>query len=222
MARATATHSLQEEAKAALFWGHVAHHFFTLVHRSYLRRSRGGTDEQGESWAPLKESTVKKKLRLARRHRFTPSGARRRPFPSRAPSTPHKRYWAVRARYMARLAPVMGFQAAALEATRFAWGAATNEAAKIKVRPTRGLRVPIMIDSGRLIRSYSPGAVTNRYHPRRDQLYRRSPNSITIGSLVPYAEHAEKKRPVLTSACAIWVRQALRVASRRARVGRMT
>jgi len=49
------------EGFAAVFGGTFAHKFFTELHRNFMLRSRGGSDEFGRSWKPLSPATIRRK-----------------------------------------------------------------------------------------------------------------------------------------------------------------
>lgn len=191
------------------FWGRFYHAFFTQVHRSYLLRSRGGSDDLGASWTPLKPKTVARKLRLAKRHKRVRST--RKKFLQQHLRTGERIWNFTYGSTFARLSATMGQSAARLEATRVAWGVVRSLGQEPALQPpTAGLAVPIMIDSGRLIRSYHPGRlIGNHYHSPREQVCRHEEQTVTVGTMVPYAEHAEKLRPVLHGGVGPWVRQAL-------------
>jgi hypothetical protein len=201
-----------EVDQSGSFWAHFAQEFFSLVHRSYLVRSRGSSDDLGQSWQPLKPKTIRRKLKLAKRHKRVPA-SQRKFLKSRLRSG--ERIWGfIYSRAFSRLSATMGQRAAHLEATRIAWGVVQSLGHTPAIDPpTRGQSVPIMIDSGRLIRSYSPGrARGNVYDHPQEQVFRHEGQLVTVGTMVPYAEYAEKTRPVLTQDCGPWISRALRKA----------
>lgn len=45
------------------FWNTLTVHLFQKIYEAYVVKSHGGTDELGNTWAPLKESTVNQKIK---------------------------------------------------------------------------------------------------------------------------------------------------------------
>jgi hypothetical protein len=196
------------QVAANVFWAHFAHSFFSQVHKSYLDRSKGHSDDTGAIWAPLAASTIRRKKNLSKRHKkvhWTKTDFLKSRF------IPASKAWgSVYSSHFSRLSATMGTAGAHLEATRIAWGVLRKAGLEPKVKPTQGIEVPIMIDSGRLIRSYRPGTISrSRYYPPAEQVFEVDDSTVTVGTMVPYAKYAERKRPVLHSQNTIWVRKAL-------------
>lgn len=67
----------------------------------------------------------------------------------------------------------------------------------------------IMIDTGRLLSSLSPGKITgNRYVPPEEQVVELTPESLILSTSVPYAARASKARPIWPNDIQEWVAEA--------------
>jgi hypothetical protein len=191
--------ALRDPKMKQLLMAHVAHHLVTKIHRAYVVKSEGRTDELGNRWTNLKRSTIASRPITAGDRKGIP---RNRTHGLLSPQ--QDKQW--RAIFRNRLIYLMAHgvppETAKIKAAQAAWAIMKSKGAVTRLQKLGGRKVPIMIDSGRLERSLRPGRLTRwSYAPyNRDQQVEASPTEIRIRSLVPYAEHASKKRPIIPSA----------------------
>jgi hypothetical protein len=160
----TAATSLSGPAKALLT--RIGLTALGRIRRAFVVKSRGGTDEAGERWAPLQRSTIA----YSRRHReigrqgqtlkrYLPRGSKRAPFRPSYALTPaqRRRWWAVYARHLAK------FNGNKSHAASVAWLTLKAEGAHTLIELYGGASVEILRDTGLLLTSLSPGVDPSAY-----------------------------------------------------------
>jgi hypothetical protein len=158
------------------------------IKEAFVVKSRGGTDEAGEAWKPLKPETIAYKRRhpLALRKGGFSAKARLPGAKKRAAFSPsfqlskaeNKRWWEV---YKGALRRYKGDKA---HAAAVAWVVLKSEGARTLLMVYGGLHVEILRDTGLLLASLTPGAVrpTGRPIPVKHQVFRLAPGEVIIGA----------------------------------------
>lgn len=118
------------------------------IKQAFVVKSRGGTDEAGDRWAPLSPRTVA----YGRRH----PGLRRDTYGMKRPSSAltakqRERWWYIYHNQKARFKGNKG------QAARVAWAVLKREGAKTIFDKYAGAQVEILRDTGLLLNSLSPG-----------------------------------------------------------------
>lgn len=172
------------------------HSLFGKIQKAFKDKSNpGGRDEFGDSWAPLKPSTIAQ--RPLRKGEATRLGIRGLGRAGRGLLTAaeNRKWKGIFASTFARLAPVLGEAAAKAQAARLAWAILKSQGAKTKLATLGTRSVPLLVVSGRLKRSLGPGTLSaGRYSPPDEQIAKFNGNRLEIGTSVPYAGHVHKKR----------------------------
>jgi hypothetical protein len=166
---------------------------------AFIAKSRGGTDEAGDRWKPLKRETVA----YGRRHRkkagdpsesrvfsraknlpWIPRSSGRAAYaPSYALTDKQKeRWWDV---YRQQLARFRGNKAAA---AKFAWAVLKGEGATTLIAQYGDAQVDILRDTGILLNSLSPGVDSGT------QIMRVGHGEVIVGTNVPYAVYHHEGR----------------------------
>lgn len=116
---------------------------------AFITKARGGTDESGLSWPPLKKSTIA----YSRRHPGVPPAKQRAAFrPSwMLTEKQRERWWTL---YRMGLARTRGDKN---KAAAYAWAAIKREGAKTLLGVYGNTSVEILRDTGLLLNSLSPG-----------------------------------------------------------------
>lgn len=167
--------------------GAVGLQALALVKEAYITKARGGTDEAGISWQPLKPKTVA----YGRRHAgLRRKGNGKRPLLTAAQD---KLWRGVFARAYRRL-NAKGDKDAAGNAAALAWAVVKRQGGKTILGEYGGTKVEIGRDTGRLLNSLSPG--TAPMPTSGDQVLRVETGSVAVGTRVPYAEAFHRKRPL--------------------------
>lgn len=136
------------------------------IRRAFVVKARGGTDEAGERWAPLKPSTIA----YSRRGR-TRTEKKRDARPSQALTKPQQtRWWA---EYRRGLAMYRGDKG---RAARRAWFILKAAGATTLFDKYAGRRVEILRDTGLLLSSLSPGSGS------AEQILRAERGAIIVGT----------------------------------------
>lgn len=155
-----------------------------VVKQAFVVKARGGTDDAGQSWPPLKPETVA----YGRRH----PGKRKSKKPGSRPSlTPtqnaawRKAFAQVKA---ARMAAGDGEDAASAVAAGHAWNVVKGMGARTVLEKYGGAKVEINRDTGRLLASLSPG--------KPGCLIEVGQRSVSVGTSVPYAPFVHARRPL--------------------------
>lgn len=142
------------------------------IKQAFIVKARGGTDDAGDRWAPLKPSTIAySRTRSRGRGGRTGSERSRGSRPSQALSTAQQeRWWRL---YRQGLAIYNGDKG---NAARRAWGIMKSEGVSTLVSKYGNRPVEILRDTGALLNSLSPGA------PSADQVLSVAPGSVTVGT----------------------------------------
>ncbi len=118
------------------------------IKRAFVVKSRGGTDEAGDRWAPLSPRTIA----YSRRGGRTKAERGRESRPSQAlTAKQQERWWAM---YRQGLAIYRGDKGSA---AKRAWGILKREGATTLLQKYGGRQVEILRDTGLLLNSLSPG-----------------------------------------------------------------
>lgn len=132
------------------FYGVYARHLFRKIHKAFLAKSKGGSDELGNSWKPLTDTTIRRRT--------------------------------------------------------------TSRSRKLALSRRSDIRsrVPILIDTKRLIKSLTPGRVSESgYSASKEQIYKTASRSFEIGTEVPYSGMQHKERPLWPDDMGPWHQEAL-------------
>lgn len=128
------------------------------IREAFVVKARGGTDESGLSWPPLKSSTIA----YSRRHPGVPPSKQRAPF---RPS------WMLTEKQRARW-----WQLCAKGGPAYAWLQLKSEGAKTLIGEYGNTPVEILRDTGLLLNSLSPGVNSP------DQIFDPSSNDVVVGT----------------------------------------
>lgn len=192
------------------FMLHLAHGMFERIHDAYLIKAAGGTDELGQKWKPLAQSTIEARpLSKAERKTFKirASGLRK------SLTAAQDRQWkGVYATTFNRMVAYIGIDAAKERAAKMAWAVVKKAGAKTRSEKLINRVVLIMILSERLLKSLTPGTITeDSYQKPREQILRVGKGSVTLGTSVPYAGPQHEARPfwpLSNSVVEPWTREA--------------
>lgn len=146
------------------------------IKQAYVTKSRGGTDEAGDRWEPLKPATIAYSRTRSRGRGGRTQGERDRPSrPSRALNTrQQQRWWDV---YRQGLVIYDGDKG---RAAARAWLILKEEGAVTLFDKYGSRTVEILRDTGVLFNSLSPGLAPG-------SVFRPGPGEVIIGTNVPYA-----------------------------------
>jgi hypothetical protein len=138
------------------------------IRDAFVTKSKGGTDDCGDSWPPLSPKTIA----YSRRHPGVPPSKQRSPFrPSwMLTDAQRKKWWEM---YRKGLAMFRGDRA---KAAKIAWAAAKRSGAKTLVGTYGSTSVLILRDTGLLLNSLSPGVQSE------DQVFKVQPGSVIVGT----------------------------------------
>lgn len=141
------------------------------IHRAFVVKARGGTDDAGERWVPLSPKTI-----AYGRARRTKTENKRDARPSQALTKKQsQRWWEL---YRQGLAMYRGNKASA---AKRAWGILRREGATTLYDKYHGRRAEILRDTGTLLNSLSPVVSSPNQVLRADDM------SVSVGTNVPYA-----------------------------------
>lgn len=153
--------------------GSIAKDVFGENRRQFLKKSRAGADDFGETWKPLADSTVRRKLAKQK---------------GKVTAGQNRRFKSLQERNRKRAA-ALGLRI--VEAMKQADAAALAGA---------GI-VPINIETRRLIKSITPGGGDGlSYRKPREQVFRLQRRTITLGSSVEYTKYVQKARRIMMTA----------------------
>ena len=157
------------------------------IRNAFITKSRGGTDEAGDRWAPLKPETIA----YSRRHRKESGDPKQSPVFSRTKTLPwiprpktragyapsyaltnkqRDRWWDV---YRQGLAMFKGNKGGA---ARRAWAILKREGATTLIAQYGNAKVDILRDTGLLLNSLSPGVNSQA------QVFRVRPGMVVVGT----------------------------------------
>lgn len=161
--------------------------------QAFLVKSRGGVGSDGIAWPPLDRRTVAYGRRAARAElkALGVSGKRTRGLLTPAQD---KRWRQVYGTRLARLRLEMPEGEARARAAQIAWAVVKKEGAKTKLEVLGGRKVDIGRDTGRMLRSLSPG-VDDRPSGDPGQIFETPPGRVVVGSNVEYFPRFHRRRP---------------------------
>lgn len=161
----------------------------------FVRKAKGEVGEDGNRWPRLSPKT------LAYGRRFGPGeksalkkaaglgpGNRNRGLLSAAQD---KRWRAIFATSLKRLAISMDISSAKARAAQIAWTVLKREGAKTKLEVFGTREHEILRDTGVLLNSLSPGEINyagGNYNPPADQIFNLIESGVIVGTNVPYAK----------------------------------
>lgn len=163
------------------------------IQAAFVIKARGGTDEAGIKWAPLKRATVAARRATRDELRALGVGGRRvRGLLTPAQDAEWRRTFArtlgqMRGRGMEE-AEAMGV------AARVAWAKVKAMGAKTRLELLGGRAVEILRDTGRLLRSLEPGTEDAPRNPA-NQVLRVRAGEIVVGTKVEYALSHHRGNP---------------------------
>jgi hypothetical protein len=202
---------LPDEYKIGQFFRtHLAYFLLQKIYRQWLIKSKGGTDDLGYSWRPLKRETIAARpITKGELKRVGIVGKR-----VRGLLTPgeDKLWRGIFFSNLKRLASKIGEAKAKAQASQIAWAVLKSMGAKTRLETLGNRKVDIMRVSDRLIKSLTPGRINEvSYTFPQDQIFEVSQSEISIGSKVPYAGYQHKMRPFWPPQSRIrpWLNEAL-------------
>lgn len=167
------------------------------IQQAFIVKSRGGTGSDGIQWQPLLPSTIAQRRTTATERRQLGISGKR----TRGLLTPTQdRRW--RSIYGTRLAKLLAsgvsLTTAKATAAKIAWATMKSEGAVTKLQVLGSRKVDIGRDTGRMLRSLSPG-VEDRPSGEPEQIFEPGPGVVIVGSNVPYFAAFHARRPVWPS-----------------------
>ncbi len=139
------------------------------IKQAFIVKSRGGTDDAGDSWKPLSPKTIAYSKTRKRGRTKTEKG--RDSQPSQALTKKQRdRWWQVYGRQLARYKGDKGHAAAV------AWIVLKGEGAQTLVQKYGGQKVDILRDTGILLNSLSPGVASS------EQVFRVGRGEVIVGT----------------------------------------
>jgi len=178
-------------------------------------KANGGTDSLGTKWKPLSRATIAARpVRKGEVGRFGIGGRGSKAFKNRTRGllTPEQdNLWkGIFASTVKRLMVTLGEREAKSKAAETAWAILKSKGAKTRLGTLGGRDVQILVNTGRLLTSYSPGRVSGGSYtpPSGDQTVIFHDFGIRITFSVPYGDATEATRPVLPPAASSWVSDA--------------
>lgn len=139
------------------------------IKQAFIAKSRGGTDESGDRWAPLSPKTIT--YSKTRRRGRTKTEKGRGSYPSQALNAKQQsRWWDVYRRGLAMYKGDKGHAAAR------AWFVLKAEGAQTLLDKYGSQQVEILRDTGLLLNSLSPGVVSS------EQIFRIGQGEVVIGT----------------------------------------
>ena len=170
----------------------IANAVLSKIRQAFVVKARGGTDEAGITWKPLKRETIAQRRSTASERKALGVGGRR----VRGFLTPAQdKLWRAifRSRFVA-LAPRVGPREAAAIAGAVAWSILKKHGAKTKLDVLGGRSVEMLRDTGVLFNSLSPG-VEEQPSRAAENVTDIRPGEIIVGSAVKYAAYQHRWRP---------------------------
>lgn len=169
--------------------------FLSEVQQDFLTKSRGGTGNDGITWPPLSKEY------LAYGRRLGPGEAKSLGVNTRTErhrglltAAQNKRWKHIYGTRLARLRLSMGEGEARARAAQIAWAVLKSEGAKTKLDVYGNRQVDIGRDTGRMLRSLSPG-VDAQPSGEAEQVFRTGTGTVVVGTNVEYAARFAERRP---------------------------
>lgn len=193
------------------FWSAVAHSLYSSIHEAFLLKSKHGADELGNRWAAHKLKTKAYSRKDYRQGLALPGTNPRRPT-----LTPEQeRAWRFHyAHTLAFLRTHESEKEAKQGAGRAAWSYVKEHlSATTLLELTASKELALLKVSGRLLQSLTPSPLSpgDLYQVTvQEQVFIVAPDSVTIGSSVPYASRVASSRPLWPVDISPWLPRALR------------
>lgn len=175
------------------------------IKTDFIRKSRGGTGEDGVKWPPLSPEYLAYQRRFGKGEKAQlkkaaglGSGHRHRGLLTSAQDKKWKRIFGFHfGRLLLSLPPV----AAKARAAQIAWTILKKDGAKTMLMVFGNRQVEILRDTGVLFNSLSPAqwGGDEEYTPPEDQIFDLASNGVAVGTNVPYAgvhQHGSKKKNI--------------------------
>lgn len=197
-----------ESGIARGFMMRVAYTFLMKVKEAFIAKSRGGTGEDGITWAPLTREYLAYGRRFGRGEQAAlkaaaglGAGNHHRGLLTAAQD---KRWKQVYAQTLAWLAAREPLGTAKAIAAGHAWKVVKQEGAKTKLEVYGSRQVDIGRDTGILFNSLSPGELSEagpdaQLAAAESQVLESRPGEVIVGTNVPYAAPFHKRRPLWPS-----------------------
>lgn len=185
-----------------VFFAAYANKYFAQVHKAFLKKSKGGTDELGVKWKKITQQTkAQRSVRPGDISRLAIGGRGSQAFKNRVrgllTEDQDKRWRGIYFAFFKKLANRIGEVRARKRAAAIAWSILKKEGAKTKLNTLGRRNLPIGINTRQLVESLKPGTATGpRYHARKDQIYEITADGLQLGSDVPHAAAFHRKRPI--------------------------
>lgn len=142
-----------DQVEQILLRGGVA--LLSKIQQAFIVKSRGGTDEAGISWPPLKRATIAgRRITTAEKRATGVTGRRERGLLTPAENRRWRKYYATALAWL-RLSLPEG--EAKARAAQIAWTKLKKEGAVTRLALFGGRQVDMLRDTGELFRSLSPG-----------------------------------------------------------------
>lgn len=198
------------------FAAHLAKSLYEQIHDAFLVKSAGGTDSAGIKWKPLKRETIARRpVAYGTVTQLGIGGRGEKAFARRErgllTASQNERWKKIFFANFIRLKHRVGEDEAKSIAAAMAWNILKSEGAQTKLAVLGNRKVPVLIDSGRLLGSLTPGKVSSStYHPSDEQIYSLRGRILSLGSKVPYAVYQHATRPLWPKGTRLnpWIKQA--------------
>lgn len=186
-----------------VFSANLAYQMFFRIHRAFMVKSDGRTDEYGDKWKPLSPATIA--ARPIGRGDVTRLGIggtgeqalHRRTRGLLTPSQ-NAQWGAIFLATYNKLRAELGEKQAKIRAAEVAWGVLKAQGAQTKINTLSRRHVPIGIVTGEMETSLRPGRVMGpTYLPPKGQKFAVRYGRFTIGSNVPHTKYFNRDRPVV-------------------------
>lgn len=151
------------------------------IQQSFIVKSRGGTDEAGIKWQPLKRETIaQRRTTTKEKFGFRIQGKRVRGLLTPAQDRLWRKIFGSRkALFMSKFG--LGEKEASARAAKIAWAILKAQGAKTKLEVLGGRVVDVLRDTGELFRSFSPG-VEDRPSRADGQVFQTTPGRVIVGT----------------------------------------
>jgi hypothetical protein len=206
----------------AIFWSTLTQELFSRIHKSYVIRSEGGSDDLGNRFKPLKKSTIAQRpigkgnlseFGLTKKQSGTSFKNRTRGLLSPEEDREWKRKYS---KVLSQLVMKVSGGKAEKIAAAVAWKHVKALGARTKLEVLGNRDVLIMRVTDRILNSLEPSNSGDRaYRPRKDQLYNQVGSKLEVGTLVEYAKYHNNTRPVIPDNIDPWVNQSVEIAMKK-------
>lgn len=185
------------------FWAAYSHRWWTQVSDDFVIKSAGGRGRTGR-WKPLtqKYKAYGRPVGKGDISRLKIGGRGQKAFARRErgllTKAQNKKWKAIFASMLAKLAPSEGLGEAKKHAARIAWSVLKKEGAQTKLDTLGRRNLPIGIRTGEMEKAIQPGRLggAGGYVPPRHQTYELRPRSVILGVEIPYVSGFHKRRPL--------------------------